>query len=155
MKEPELSPDQVKAAELLAGGMGKAKVAAEVGIARNTLHTWQQLPKFAVAYQQACARAHRETIAMVQRTQKKATHTLVKALSNPDANVAVRAALGLLANGWKAGEHFNIDERLKTVEERQNASQLGPAIEETGATESVGADAAESGPEDPLSLTAG
>jgi hypothetical protein len=100
-----------------------AAAAAKVGISESSLYRWLTLPEV----QAACRTARRQVIeAVIDRLQKamsRAVETLERNLTCGQPSSEVRAALGILEQGFKAREVVDLAERLEELERRLTAER--------------------------------
>jgi transposase-like protein len=113
-----LSGRQEKALVALLTATSIEAAAEATGVTKNTLYRWiREDPLFQVEYREARRAALDGAIAQLQLVAAEAVETLRESLKARDNNVKVRAASKLLDSAFKAHETFDIDVRLKALEE--------------------------------------
>jgi|SRR5215217_974571 len=113
-----LNPKQTKAIAALITTRTVEAAAAEVGVTSRTLRRWMaEDALFQVEYRHARRAALDEAIASMQVGAIEAVEALRSALSERSVNVRIRAAAILLEHALAANMQFNLDERLRALEE--------------------------------------
>lgn len=105
--------------EGLVQGKAKTRVAGELGIRRETITRYLRNPHFVAALRQA----QDEALAGVTRRMRAGADTMLAVLATvatdkkESTHVRVRAALGWLAQLWRALELQDLSERVAKLEE--------------------------------------
>lgn len=101
----QLTPQQIKALDLLALGAKYTSVAEQVGCSRKTLYNWLDAPDFKGELQTLMRLRREETIAELRALSGQAVTTLKQVLADPDTPPAVLAntAFRILAMTMQEG----------------------------------------------------
>lgn len=91
------------------------EAAARIKVSESTLRRWLQDPSFQGAYQQARRHVLDDALTALCAARLKAVQTLVKLLDGPPS-AAAKAASVLLEHSERAGERFELLERLEKLE---------------------------------------
>lgn len=113
--------------EGLVQGKAKQDIAGEIGIRPATISRFLRNPYFVVALHQAQDQAL-EGISAKMRAGAGAMLDVLEALATDEeesSHVRVRAALGWLAQLWRALELQDMAERMSAIEERLATMGLG------------------------------
>jgi transposase-like protein len=102
---------------LSAGTMAAA--AAEIGVHETTLRRWLREPEFAKALAEARQQSMTVALSRLQEATGTATTNLVRHMADPDANIALRAAVSVLDRAIRAGELLDVLPRLEALEKKQ------------------------------------
>lgn len=92
--------------------------ARRAGVSARTLRRWLAAPEFGGALAAAKSECFSAAMAALQRVQGAAVRTLRRNLRCGHAATEIRAALGLLAAGFKETELSELTARLSGLEER-------------------------------------
>jgi hypothetical protein len=110
------------------------------------LQRWLRRPDFRSAYRAARRRVLDTAVAALQSATGKAVATLVKAMDEPNAQAAIRAAIACLDHAWKGTETADIADELAAlraeVQEIRDAKLLPPPPGATANGHRAGADRA-------------
>jgi hypothetical protein len=98
-----------------------------VGVSKNTLARWLQIPEFKAAYLQARREAFGQAAARLQQASGAAVSTLLKIMLDQGAPAAcrLRAADSVLTHAAEAFELEDIEMRVQRLEQTQNNNQFG------------------------------
>ena len=97
------------------------KAAAEVGIAKSTLHNWLKLDSFQSSYRAAKREAVGHAISTLQRASQYAVLTILEVVRDvtAPAGARVRAAQVILEQAFNALELDELIGRLERIEKSQ------------------------------------
>ena len=103
------------------------EAARAIPIASKTLLRWMKLPEFDAAYREARRAAYGQTTARLQQASTAAVTTLLKAMVDPNAPIAVRvrASCYILTQTAKAIELDDIGPRLAELERKAAIRESG------------------------------
>jgi hypothetical protein len=93
------------------------RAAKRCGVAPATLWRWLQSPEFQAKYRKARRQIFENAILRLQHTAQEAVEALKRNLTCEVPAVEVRAALGVLDQAVKAAELYELQERVKALEE--------------------------------------
>ena len=88
---PALTPRQIQAASLIAGGRSQRQVAKAIGVTYQTINVWAQLPAFRAEVQAIIGDAHQATATMLQGQRMKALEELATLLDTAPPAVKLQA----------------------------------------------------------------
>ncbi|WP_416925107.1 hypothetical protein [Ottowia sp.] len=88
---PALTPRQIQAASLIAGGRSQRQVAKAIGVTYQTVNVWAQLPAFRAEVQAIIGDAHQATATMLQGQRMRALEELATLLTNAPPSVKLQA----------------------------------------------------------------
>jgi len=92
------------------------EAAAACGVAESTLGRWVRLPEFQARYREARRAAVEQAVGELQRLTTAAAQTLHRNLTCGVPSAEIRAALGILDQGFKGVELLELEERLASLE---------------------------------------
>ncbi len=93
------------------------EAAEKCGISERTLRVWIKEPDFAAAYAAARRQLIDNALLSLQRASNSAAFVLIKSLKAEDANIAIRASLGILDRAVKLTELCELVERIEALEQ--------------------------------------
>jgi hypothetical protein len=93
------------------------RAAQKCGVANATLWRWLQTPEFQGKYRKARRQVFEEAILRLQHTAQEAVEALKRNLTCRVPAVEVKAALGILDQAVKAAELYELQERVKALEQ--------------------------------------
>jgi hypothetical protein len=135
---------QEKALAALLTADTNAAAALQAGISERTLQRWlAELPEFRSAYRDARRQVLDASVAALQRATTKAVQTLIRAMDDASAPVAIRAAIATLDHAWRGTEVGDIAEQLEAlrleVQELRDAHRHAPQRTEAAPANGRGA----------------
>ncbi len=101
------------------------QAAKKCGIATTTLWRWLQEPEFQRQYSEARRQVFEGTLLRLQYIAGAAVEALHRNLGSKNPSVEVRAALGILDQAVKAGELYELQQRIARLEERLAPERAG------------------------------
>lgn|SRR5262245_11810958 len=118
--DKKLTPRQSRAIEALLSEPTVRGAARKAGVGVTTLYRWLAEPAFCEALGLARARAFEVGLTTMQSLGELSTETLAEIMRDKTAPPAarVRAALGALASIVRAHELFEMEERVRVIEEQ-------------------------------------
>ncbi len=93
------------------------EAAEKCGISERTLRVWIKEADFAAAYAAARRQLIDNALLTLQRASNSAAFVLIKSLKAEDANIAIRASLGILDRAVKLSELIDLAERVEALEQ--------------------------------------
>lgn len=88
----ELTPQQLKAVELISVGTKRYVAAEKLGISRKTLWQWEQLPEFRAQLNDLLRESREDTISSLRKLSGTAVDVLGGILTDPDTPHSVLAS---------------------------------------------------------------
>ena len=114
---PELTNEQIKAADLLLAGMSVTDTAGEIGVTRETVSRWRNKNSAFIAYtNQARLELYAANQDEMNRLVGRALDTLGVLLDSENDVVRLKAALGLLKSVEIEARPLNLETDPATVE---------------------------------------
>src|SRR5215217_4167043 len=114
-----LTARQEKAVAALITSKTVEEAAAKAGVSPRTLYRWQhEDPLFQAEWRSRRRAALDTAIASLQSGCIEAVEVLRGALGERNVHARIRAALGLLEHGLAANAQFELDQRLRALEEQ-------------------------------------
>ncbi|MDX2708096.1 hypothetical protein PV350_35415 [Streptomyces sp. PA03-6a] len=114
---------KAQATILLARGVATDKVGETVGVSGRTIRRWREDPTFEAEVTAARKELLSEARAALGGAARDAITTLHEALQDPNPAHRIRAASTLLGALPAISEHFDLEERLATLEAALNESR--------------------------------
>jgi hypothetical protein len=102
------------------------KTAERAGIAYSTLKRWLKDVKFQETFRAARKELVSTSVLHLQRTMTQAMGTLYRNLSCGEASVEVRAALGILDQGFRGTEVLDLAAEVAELRYQLEELKLGP-----------------------------
>src|SRR5215216_5607143 len=119
-----LTPKQEKAVVALIASKTVEEAAGKAGVSPRTLYRWQhEDPLFQAEWRSQRRAALDSAIASLQSGCIEAAEVLREALGERNVHARIRAALGLLEYGLAANAQFELDERLRALEEASDQGE--------------------------------
>lgn len=118
-----LTPKQEQVLAVLLTEVSIEQTAKKVGVSATTIWRYLQIPAFRTAYLLTRRQIVEDAIALLQRSSKKAVATLVRNLDSGSPSVEVTSARVILEQSFKGVELFEMEERLRQLEEYQQEEQ--------------------------------
>jgi len=112
-----LTPRQEKGIAALVTSKTIEEAANKAGVAPRTLHRWREDPLFEAEFRHARRQALDAGVSSLQCGLSEAVEVLRNCLKERNPSVRIRAALGLIEHGLAAHQTFELDQRLRALEE--------------------------------------
>ena len=129
------SPKQERVALLIAAGRSIKAAAAEAGCGERTAHEWLEDPRYRSLISELRHRMLDEAVGSLARATNEAVSTLKGLLDDDNANVRLRAALGVLDAAVRLREHVELEGRITALEAQEAEHESAITGEEIGAGE--------------------
>lgn len=121
--ETNLSPNQIKAIELLLTGKSNNDIAFELGIDRSTLYRWKQEPEFIVEMNKQINEYTEQARISTSFLLSEAIETLAKSVKdNPKIALEIIKGMGLLAGNVSPPRYETIGQVEQDLENQATAS---------------------------------
>src|SRR5262249_6668559 len=116
--EKELTPKQQGLLEALLKGYSVPDAARELNIPRRTAYSWVRRPEFEAELRRGMRESLDQVLRALTRSGLQAVSVLRRNMGHDvSAGTQVRAAIAILEQTVKLGEHYGIEQRLLALEE--------------------------------------
>jgi len=113
-----LTARQEKAVVALITSKSLEEAAQKSGVSPKTLYRWRhEDPLFATAWHSARREALDAGVSALQSGVSEAVQVLRECLTERNPHVRIRAALGLIEHGLAAHQSFELEQRIRQLEE--------------------------------------